>query len=247
MKNSLRTSKWLRKQVSLLWLCAVVLITPYSQRVQAQSQNAPASPCKVGVQAPPYGFWTWAPNSNVTVFVLSSHFEKEQIPYLLTPLQSWNAAAETSSSLVRFIYGGEISTPRDCENCLIIMRGKVAKKGARAADFHASSANSDRVITHGKILIDFQVTDPQILTNTVAHELGHNLGLQDCYTCKDHTTVMNAVNVGTGLSAPSSCDIAQVKAAYSDLKKRWRPLAKIPIDKGEEPVADDTPIIEPDK
>ena len=82
------------------------------------------------------------------------------------------------------------------------------------------------------------------------HELGHNLGLVDCYTCKRNTTVMNQferVNVPEELDRPTACDIAQVKESYRELKTRVALTKKKQVteDEGEEPVDDDTPIVVP--
>src|SRR5258705_4370404 len=74
----------------------------------------------------------------------------------------------------------------------------------------------------------------------------------DWYTCKRKSTVMNqfeAVNMPNGMEGPTSCDIAQVKEAYKELKVLVRaspPDRKLmPEDEGEEPVDDDTPVLVP--
>jgi hypothetical protein len=218
--------------------------------VVAQSPGSEVSACKVGVRAPAFGYWMWRPRSQVKVFVLSTDFKIEEIPYLLAPVESWNAVAEASTSQVRFVYEGTVLAPQSCKNCLTIMRGKVLnKKNRHVAELEAYSIDGDQIITHAKIVIDPVVNELQALSNSLAHELGHNFGLLDCYSCKDHSTVMNVINDRKGLKAPTACDVAQVKRAYEELRTHVRPspnLAKIPIDDGEEPVDDDTPIVVPD-
>jgi hypothetical protein len=84
----------------------------------------------------------------------------------------------------------------------------------------------------------------------VAHELGHNFGLLDCFTCKKKSTLMNqlkVMNVPNDMATPTACDIAQVREAYNELKVRVRPSPpnRNLIDDGEEPVDDDTPVVIP--
>jgi hypothetical protein len=59
------------------------------------------------------------------------------------------------------------------------------------------------------------------------------------------------MNMGNGMDGPTDCDVAAVKSAY--LKVAVRDAAveariiKLVVDEGEEPVEDDTPVIEPEK
>jgi hypothetical protein len=52
------------------------------------------------------------------------------------------------------------------------------------------------------------------------------------------------INEPNNMPAPTSCDIAQVREAYKELRIRVRPSPTF-IDQGEEPEDDDTPIIIP--
>ena len=138
--------------------------------------------CKVGVQAPAYGFWTWAPNSEVKIYILAADFRESEIPYLLAPLQTWNAVAAATTAGVKFVYEGPVSAPRHCINCLTIMRGQVFDKTHRhATELQAYSAHQDQIMTFASIVIDPVITNLDALSNAVAHELGHNFGLLDCY------------------------------------------------------------------
>src|ERR1700730_11556844 len=139
-----------------------------------------------------------------------------------------------------------------CNNCLTIMRGKGFDWARRhATELRAYSARRDQVITYASIIIDLTLTNPKAMTNAIAHELGHNFGLLDCYTCKQKSTVMNqfkTMNVANYMEGPTACDLAQVKEAYKDLKAHPRPSptlagSSIPTDEGEEPVDDDTPVV----
>jgi len=62
-----------------------------------------------------------------------------------------------------------------------------------------------------------RATDPAALTQAMAHELGHGMGLWDCTTCKKKQTIMNGfpgINSDNGLIAPSACDLEVVRKVY---------------------------------
>jgi hypothetical protein len=222
-----------------------------------RDSNAQGKPsldsCKIGRQAPATGFWMWAPGAHVQVYVRAADFDPEQLPHLLTALHNWNSASDQTGSGVKFEYQGNTVQQRSCENCLTIMRGRVFDKATRhATELSAYSARDNQIITSASIIVDPVLTNPKALLNALVHELGHNLGLLDCYTCKRKSTVMNqfeAVNVPNGMEGPTSCDIAQVKEAYKELKVLVRaspPDRKLMReDEGEEPVDDDTPVVVP--
>ena len=218
--------------------------------ISAADQTQTTLPCKVGVRAPAIGFWTWAPGAHVKVFIRIQDFSPAEIPYLLAPLQTWDAAHEQSGSGVRFEYQGTTLERLLCVNCLTIERGKVFGKIARhAAELQALSIQNNQVITYASIVIDTVLTNLEALTNTMAHELGHSVGLLDCYSCKQKSTVMaqfKTVNAGNNMEGPTACDLAQVQAAYRELKIHPRPspaTRATPADEGEEPVDDDTPVV----
>lgn len=225
-------------KLRIVLITAVLVLATYSVRAQS---------CVIGKDSAAYGFWTWAANTRVKVYVVAADFKEDDLPYLLAPLATWNAALGSTGSGVSFVYSGTVSTSLDCQNCLTIMRGSVYEKSKRhATELRAFSANSNQVLTWGHIVVDPSLTNQKSLTNAVAHELGHNLGLYDCYTCKAKSTLMmqfKSVNKPNDMEGPTPCDLAQVKAAYKELAVRIRPApVKVETDEGEDPVEDDTPI-----
>jgi hypothetical protein len=238
----------LRRSASILIL-ALIVVTGVRD-FDAQGKTS-LDACRIGNQAPAFGFWMWPPNARVQVYVRFADFDSEQLPYLLEALQNWNRASEQTGSGVKFEFQGNTAQQRSCENCLTILRDRVFDKSKRhATELRAYSARDNGIITSASIIVDPVLTNSKALLNALVHELGHNLGLLDCYTCKRKSTVMNqfdAVNVSNDMETPTSCDIAQVRQAYKDLKLRNSALVKRPIpeDEGEEPVEDDTPIVEP--
>lgn len=232
------------KTVVIAVFLSILLMTATS----ALSQSS----CKVGVQAAPVGFWTWAPGSEIKVYVLESDFEASEVAFLLAPLKTWNAVSDATGSKVKFEYKGTTAKPVYCEDCLTIRRGPVFDKSKRhLTELQTYSAARDRIMTWANIVIDPRLTNPKTLTNAVAHEMGHSFGLLDCYSCEESSTVMiqfKNVNVSNEMNGPSGCDVAQVKGVYQTVAiqlrhaRRQRPIV---VDEGEEPIEDDTPVIVP--
>lgn len=218
--------------------------------LSSAQKSVEPSPCTVGQRAAGAGFWTWPAKARVKVFVVANDFSAEEQTFLLGPLQNWNLAAAKTGSGVVFEFRGDAPARRDCENCLTIMRGDVFDEVRRhATELRAFSAHSDQFITHAAIVVDRSLTNPRAVGNAIAHELGHSFGLYDCFTCAPRTTVMaqfKAVNVANEMEGPTACDLAQVKASYLLASKRKRgTFANLPVDEGEEPEDDDTPIVVP--
>ncbi|MBA3323532.1 MAG: hypothetical protein H0T45_19095 [Pyrinomonadaceae bacterium] len=68
------------------------------------------------------------------------------------------------------------------------------------------------------VTINPVVTDLSALTSLLTHELGHSLGLADCYGCRRGTTAMSAFksnNQGNDVYEPSACDKYVVAAGYA--------------------------------
>jgi hypothetical protein len=210
-----------------------------------QSTSQPA--CKVNVQAPAFGLWTWAAHTHVNVYILESNFKAEEIHYVLLALQQWDAASELTGSGVTLNYEGITLAPVRCDNCLTIMRAPVFnKKTHHAAELMAYKVEGDQATKFAEIRLDSSITNPASLTHLLSHELGHGFGLVDCYSCKDRSTVMN--QGFNGPEGPTGCDIVQVREAYKDLNARMRTAPvkqKVLADEGEEPEDDDTPIVIP--
>jgi hypothetical protein len=229
-----------------------VFIISLSASTFPQAADNSNVPCSVGVRAAAFGFWIWAPKTHVKVYILQSDFKSEEIPYLLTPLRTWDAVWESTGSGVRLDYEGTTLAPVLCQNCLTIMRSPIFDRKTRhGSELQAHSAQGNQILTHALMLIDPSLTNPNALTNAVAHELGHSFGLLDCYDCKDRSTVMNKLkrmNDSNDMEGPTLCDVAQVRNAYNELRIRVgpAPAMNIAVDDGEEPIEEHTPLVRPD-
>jgi len=84
--------------------------------------------------------------------------------------------------------------------------------------------------TSGVININSNIADCSALQETLAHEIGHTLGLDDCCSCQGASTIMTCGvcahddgmgtclvadynNTSSGSSGPTTCDNSQIKAA----------------------------------
>ena len=146
------------------------------------SVNGQTSSCKIGVQSAASGFWRWAPDGVVRVYVVESDFEEAELSFLLAPLTSWNSVSNATGSKVRFEYKGTTSAPPYCQNCLTIKRGLVFDKSKRhLTELKTYGDPRHQTIIWATIVVDPLLTNPRTLTNAVAHELGHSFGLLDCF------------------------------------------------------------------
>ena len=229
----------------ILWFAMLLMLTGLTGSTHAQTREAD---CKVGWRAAATGFWTWQPGAHIYAYVLQNDFSKEEISSVTTPIQLWDAVSEATESKVRLTYAGTTLTPLECENCLTILRGNVHNEKTRhGSEIRAFGINGTRIIHHASIVIDPKMKTSESLKSAVAHELGHSFGLQDCYNCKDRSTVMikfGSFSLSNGVGGPTGCDVTQVRKAYIELKKRYRPVV-IQEDEGEEGVPDDTPLVVP--
>jgi hypothetical protein len=212
--------------------------------------DSPVVPCSIGKDAPQIGFWTWPSRTKVSVYIRSVDFKDKEIPHLTKALDKWNDVSDLTGSGVVFKYADGTTELVNRENSITIIRGEVFDtKRRHVTELRAFSLKNNQLISYAVIVIDPKLTNLKALTEALGHELGHNLGLLDCYNCKAKSTLMGKferINVANNLSQPTPCDIAQVKQAYAELRVRVRPSpVKLTDDEGEEPVDDDTPIVIP--
>ncbi len=183
-----------------------------------------AGSCVVGRTAPPTGFWTWPANTRVTIYLREPDFSERDLAAVRVAVENWDATAIETGTNVRFIFVGLTRETRTAQNEMTIIRQAVFNKKQRhRALLEAHSLQQDLFIDYALILVDPSVQNAGLLTNVVAHEIGHSLGLLDCYECNTKSTAMGLLKAGdesNGIEGPTSCDRHEVKAVYLGLRPR---------------------------
>src|SRR6185437_6722421 len=142
----------LKRTISLILMSVIICVGFRDANTQTAKDTGQ---CRVGQQAAAIGFWTWAANANVKVYIVSADFKAEEIPYLLTALENWNHVSQATGSGVKLEYQGRTTQPLSCVNCLTIKRGPVFDKSKRhATSLTAFSMGHDQIITYATIVID---------------------------------------------------------------------------------------------
>jgi hypothetical protein len=173
--------------------------------------------CQTGKTSPQSMGWRWKPDALVRVYYLKDSFNSAQSEALSRAVHNWNNALKEIDSSISFIVGGERESVVKDDASITVMRG-IPTKTERLAEikFYSSSNGVVRMI----MTIRPVVTDPSALTSLMTHELGHSLGLADCYECRRGTTAMSAFkddNKGNDVYEPSACDKYVVAAGYASL------------------------------
>jgi hypothetical protein len=235
-----------------------LLVAPFMLIVAASPLNYPKAltskivpaPCVAGRTAARIGFWTWPANSHVNIYLREPDFSADYVSAVGVAVENWDAAAVENGSNVHFSFHGLTHETKTARGDLTIIRGDVYDKKIRhLALLEAHSLRGNQLIDYALVIVDLRVKNPEVLTNVMAHELGHSLGLLDCYECSRKSTAMGLLKTASdnGIEGPTACDKIAVMAAYRELALHVgpAPTPQLPIDDGEDPEADDTPIVKP--
>lgn len=158
--------------------------------------------------------WRWKPNTHVRLYYLKSNFSRTEAEAISRAVNNWNNALREIDSRIVFISGGERENVVEDDASITVMRG-IPKGKERLGEikFYSMSNGVNRMV----VTISPVVTDLNALTSLMAHEIGHSLGLADCYGCRRGTTTMAAFkddNKGNDVYEPSECDKYVVAAGY---------------------------------
>lgn len=229
--------------------CLIVIALCIDSPTAIMAEVGP-SPCVAGRNAAPFGFWTWPAGSQVNIYLREPDFSDADVAAVSVSVRNWDQSAVENGSNVHFKVRGLTLETRTTSGDLTIVRGNVYdSKRRHLAMLQAHSLKEDQLIDYAVVIVDVRVKNREVLTNVMAHELGHSLGLLDCFKCNNKSTVMGLMRAGdesNGIEGPTACDKEVVVAAYRELLTRVaRAPLNIPIvDEGEEPEADDTPIVD---
>jgi hypothetical protein len=158
--------------------------------------------------------WRWKPNTHVRLYYLKGNFSRTEAEALSRAVNNWNSALREIDSRVVFLIGGERENVVEDDASITVMRG-IPKGKERLGEikFYSMSNGVNRMV----VTISPVVNDLNALTSLMAHEIGHSLGLADCYGCRRGTTTMAAFkddNKGNDVYEPSECDKYVVAAGY---------------------------------
>jgi predicted Zn-dependent protease len=161
-----------------------------------------------------YG-WRWKPNETVRVYYLKKTFSAAETEALTRAVQNWNNALKEIDSRIVFRMGGERESVVEDNASITVLRGIPRGRDRVGEIKHYSMSNG---VDYMLVIINPEITDPNALTSLMTHELGHSLGLGDCYECRRGTTAMAAFrdnNKGNEVYQPSECDKYVVAAGYA--------------------------------
>lgn len=169
--------------------------------------------CRTGKTSTEALNWRWKQGTVVRVYYLKDNFSRAETEALARAVNNWNEALKEIDSLVAFIINGESDGVARDGTSITVMRGIPSKK-ERVGEIKLHSRANGR--TQLVVTISPAITEMNALTSLLTHELGHTLGLADCYGCKRGTTGMAAFKdkKGNDVYAPSECDKYVVAAGY---------------------------------
>jgi hypothetical protein len=236
----------------LLAPIVLILAASFLNESKARTFGIESAPCVIGRTSAPTGFWTWPANTQVSVYLREPDFSADYVAAVRIAITNWDDAAVENGSNVHFSFHGLTREAKLSRGDLTIVRGAIYDKKVRhLALLEAHSSASNQLIDYALVIVDISVKDRDVLTNVMAHEIGHSLGLLDCYHCRSGSTamgLMKSAGKSNGIEGPTPCDKTSVATAYKELALQVRaaPAALQSIgslDQGEEPEADDTPIV----
>ncbi|HKS30283.1 MAG TPA: M57 family metalloprotease [Pyrinomonadaceae bacterium] len=171
--------------------------------------------CQTGKTSPEAMGWRLSATKPVRVYYLKDNFNRAEVEALTRGVNNWNRALLEIASPVIFVNSGEREAVVRDELTITVMRG-VPKSKERVGEikFYTKPNGSVRMT----VIMSPTVTDLNALTSLITHELGHAMGLADCYGCKRGTTAMSAFkgrNKGNDVYEPSACDKYVVATGYA--------------------------------
>jgi predicted Zn-dependent protease len=171
--------------------------------------------CQPGKTSPAALGWRLRANKPVKVYYLKGSFSATEADALSRAVNNWNTALEEIDSPVIFVNSGELEAVSVEGATVTVVRG-VPRGKERVGEirFFTKPNGSVRMT----VIVSPTVTDLSALTSLMTHELGHAMGLADCYECRRGTTAMSAFkgkNKGNDVYEPSACDKYVVATGYA--------------------------------
>lgn len=169
--------------------------------------------CQPGKTSAEANGWRLRPGASVRVYYRRGDFSSAEASALWRAVYNWNEALRGLDSGVAFLIGGESSGVVVEGTSITVMRG-IPKGKDRVGEIKLHSVTNGRA--HLVVIVSPEITGADALTSLMTHELGHTMGLADCYECRTGTTAMAAFrgSRGNDVYEPSECDRYVVAVAY---------------------------------
>ena len=162
--------------------------------------------CKPGKTSTAVLGWRFKPATQVRIYYLKNNFSAAERDAFTRAINSWNKALDEIGSRIVFNVAGEREGEVEENATITVLRGTPKGKDRVGQLRFYTMSNG---VMRATMILSPTVTDMDALTSLMTHELGHSLGLADCYECKRGTTAMSAFkgeNKGNDVYAPSECD-----------------------------------------
>ncbi len=171
--------------------------------------------CKPGKTSTEILGWRWKPATRVRIYYLKNNFNAAETAALSRAVDNWNKALREIASRIVFTIEGERESVVEDNASVTVLRG-IPKGKDRVGQLRFYSMSNG--VMRATMILSPSVTDLDALTSLMIHEIGHSLGLADCYECKRGTTAMSAFkgeNKGNDVYEPSECDKYVVAAGFA--------------------------------
>jgi hypothetical protein len=171
--------------------------------------------CRPGKTSPESLGWRWRPDTVVSVYYAKNNFSAAEIEALSQSVNNWNVALKEIDSHIVFVIAADGESGAGDGGSVTVMRG-IPRGKERLGEMRLNSASNG--VVRLTVTISPVVTDLNALKSLMTHELGHTLGLADCYDCRRGTTAMAAFkdnNKGNDVYEPSACDKYVVASGYA--------------------------------
>lgn len=203
----------------LVWARPITTTTAATEGKPAwtgtEAARAMPKQCKPGKTSTEALGWRWRPNTRVKIYYLKDNFSVAETEAFSRAVNNWNGALKEIDSRIQFINGGERESVVEDDASVTVLRG-VPKGKDRLGQLRIYSLSNG--VMRATMIISPVVTDLNALTSLMTHEIGHSLGLADCYECRRGTTAMSAFkdeNKGNDVYEPSECDKYVVATGYA--------------------------------